>query len=45
MITKESNNKVYSLYNNFIHKIYNLKTFNLDEEVFFIDFKSKILNE
>ena len=32
------------LYENFIKKIYNLKKFNLDEESFFIDFKTNILN-
>ena len=32
-------------YNYFIKRIYELKTFNLDEESFFIEFQNKILNE
>ena len=37
--------QISKLYNNFIHKISDLKKFNLDEEAFFIEFKSEILNE
>ena len=41
----ESSKKNISLiYENFIKKIYYLKKFNLDEESFFIEFKTKILN-
>ena len=36
--------KISLLYENFIKKIYYLKKFNLDEEAFFIEFKTKILN-
>ena len=32
------------IYENFIKKIYYLKKFNLDEEAFFIELKTKILN-
>ena len=39
-----SKSKIYSLYENFINKVYHLKKFNLDEESFFIEFKTKILN-
>lgn len=42
---KTSKNKIFSLYKNFINKIHNLKKFNLDEESFFIEFKTKILDE
>ena len=40
-----SRNKISSLYKNFINKIYDLKKFNLDEESFFIEFKTKVLDE
>ena len=39
------NNKIDKFYHFFIKKINNLKNFNLDEEVFFIEFKDKLLNE
>ena len=42
---KTSRNKVNSLYKNFVNKIYDLKKFNLDEESFFIEFKTKVLDE
>jgi len=45
MKLKNSKNKIDLLYKNFINKIYYLKKFNLDEESFFIEFKSKVLNE
>ena len=40
-----SKSKIYSLYENFINKVYHLKKFNLDEESFFIELKMKVLNE
>ena len=40
----KSQNQIYLLYENFIKKIYYLKKFNLDEEAFFIELKTKILN-
>jgi len=42
---KTSRNKINYLYKNFINKIYDLKKFNLDEESFFIEFKTKVLDE
>jgi len=42
---KTSRNKISYLYKNFINKIYDLKKFNLDEESFFIEFKTKVLDE
>ena len=36
--------KKFSMYENFIKKIYNLKKFNLDEESLFIELKTKVLN-
>ena len=42
---KTSRNKISFLYNNFINKIYDLKKFNLDDESFFIEFKTKVLDE
>ena len=36
--------QIHLLYENFIKKIFYLKKFNLDEEAFFIEFKTKILN-
>jgi len=42
---KTSRNKISSLYKNFINKIHDLKKFNLDEESFFIEFKTKVLDE
>ena len=44
-ILNKSKNEMKSLYTNFINKIYYLKKFNLDEESFFIEFKSKVFNE
>jgi len=41
----KSRNKISFLYKNFINKIHDLKKFNLDEESFFIEFKSKVLDE
>ena len=40
----KSQKRIPLLYENFIKKIYYLKKFNLDEEAFFIEFKTKILN-
>ena len=40
----KSQKKIHLLYENFIKKIFYLKKFNLDEEAFFIEFKTKILN-
>ena len=45
MYLKKSKKKINSLYRNFINKIYNLQKFNLDEESFFIEFKTKVLDE
>ena len=37
---------IYSdLFNYFLNKVRNIKKFNLDEESFFIEFKTKLLNE
>ena len=44
MILKNSKKKISLLYENFIQKIYLMKKFNLDEESFFIEFKTKVLN-
>ena len=38
-------NSKFSTYNYFIRKIENLKKFNLDQESFFLELKSKMLNE
>ena len=40
----KSQRQIHLLYENFIKKIFYLKKFNLDEEAFFIEFKTKILN-
>ena len=40
----KSQKQIPLLYENFIKKIFYLKKFNLDEEAFFIEFKTKILN-
>tara|TARA_B100000029_G_scaffold371950_1_gene366025 strand:- start:824 stop:1438 length:615 start_codon:yes stop_codon:yes gene_type:complete len=40
----KSNREISFFYEKFIKKIYFLKKFNLDEESFFIEFKTKILN-
>ena len=45
MYLNKSKKKINSLYRNFINKIYNLQKFNLDEESFFIEFKTKVLDE
>ena len=42
---KTSRNKISFLYKNFINKFHDLKKFNLDDESFFIEFKSKVLDE
>ena len=44
MNLKYSRNKINSYYSEFIQKINDLKKFNLDEESFFIELKTKILN-
>ena len=44
MNLKYSRNKINAFYSEFIRKIYDLKKFNLDEESFFIELKTKILN-
>ena len=44
-LVKKISYKNIELFNYFLRKINNLKKFNLDEEVFFIEFKSKLLNE
>ena len=44
MSLKNSKKKIALLYENFIQKIYFIKNFNLDEESFFIEFKTKVLN-
>ena len=41
----KSKKKIFFLYRNFINKIHNLQKFNLDEESFFIEFKTIIFNE
>ena len=38
-------NSKFSTYNYFVRKIENLKKFNLDQESFFLELKSKMLNE
>ena len=42
--SKKPNKKISYIYENFIKKNFHLKKFNLDEESFFIEFKTKILN-
>ena len=44
MNLKKSKKKISLIYENFIQKIYLVKKFNLDEEAFFIEFKTKVLN-
>ena len=44
MNLKDSQKKINLLYKDFIRKIYKMKKFNLDEESFFIEFKTKVLN-
>ena len=39
-----SNKKIINLYENFIKKIHFIKKFNLDDESFFIELRSKVLN-
>ena len=43
--SNEQKKNINLLYENFIYKFNELKKFNLDEESFFIEFKTKILNE
>jgi hypothetical protein len=45
MFLNDSKRNISDIYKNLINKIYNLKKFNLDEESFFIEFKSIITNE
>ena len=40
-----SKNKISSFYTKFIHKINHTNKFNLDYEILFMEFKSKVLNE
>ena len=42
---KKSRKQIFLLYESFIKKINNIKEFNLDDESFFIELKTKILNE
>ena len=45
--TKRNNlefNRIFENYNYFLKKIFNLKSFNLDEESLLIEFETKILN-
>ena len=42
---KRSRKQIFLKYETFIKKINNIKKFNLDEESFFIEFKTKIFNE
>jgi len=44
MNLNKSHKQIPFLYESFIKKIFYLKKFNLDEEAFFIEFKTKILN-
>jgi len=44
ILLDKSKKQIPLLYENFIKKIFYLKKFNLDEEAFFIEFKTKILN-
>ena len=44
MNLKDSQKKINLLYKYFTRKIYKMKKFNLDEESFFIEFKTKVLN-
>ena len=44
-IIKSSNLIKFDYYNLFLEKLKNIKTYNLDEESLFLEFKSKILNE
>ena len=41
---KDSKN-IYLIYRNFINKFNNIKKYNLDEESFYIELKSKVFNE
>ena len=45
MNCSKSKKKISFFYENFAKKFFYLKKFNLDEESFFLDFKTKILNE
>ena len=44
-LLKKISTKNIELFNYFLKKINNLKKFNLDEEIFFIEFRSKLLDE
>ena len=43
--TSKTKNSILYLYQNFLNKIKNNETFNLDDESLFLEFKSKLLNE
>ena len=45
LLVKKSRKHIFLLYESFIKKINNIKKFNLDEESFFIELKTKILND
>ncbi|MDP7028519.1 MAG: hypothetical protein QF380_08975, partial [Candidatus Marinimicrobia bacterium] len=40
----KNDKKFFFLYENFIKKTFNLKKYNLDDESFFIELKTKVLN-
>ena len=44
MNLNKSHKQIPFLYESFIKKIFYLKKFNLDEEAFFIELKTKVLN-
>jgi DNA polymerase-3 subunit delta' len=44
-MNQKSRKKLINLYTNFIHKINDCNKFNLDYEILFLEFKSKVLNE
>jgi len=44
ILQNKYNFKIYSLYEEFIKKINNIRKYNLDEESFFVEFQLKILN-
>jgi len=45
LLNQNNSQEVYFIYNNFIKKIHNMHKYNLDQESFFIEFKTSILNE
>jgi DNA polymerase-3 subunit delta' len=45
LIDKNNSKKINFLYNKFTKKIYNMHKYNLDQESFFIEFKTNMLNE